>query len=75
MEAGEEDGEGEGDDAQQRRSAAGSSYKQQKEREQKASAGNRVAWNSLFMRPDTVAEAVAAQFGEAAYRISLTDCD
>ena len=40
-----------------------SSYKRDKEAELKASAGNKVAWNSLFMRSDTVAEAVAAHYG------------
>ncbi len=40
-----------------------SSYKRQKEADLKASAGNTVAWNSLFMRSDTVAEAVAAHYG------------
>jgi multiple RNA-binding domain-containing protein 1 len=40
-----------------------SSYKRQREGELKASAGNRAAWNSLFMRADTVAEAVAAHYG------------
>ena len=38
-------------------------YRQQREAVQKANAGNRVAWNTLFMRPDTVAEAVAAHYG------------
>ena len=40
-----------------------SSYKRRKEAELKAAAGNTVAWNSLFMRSDTVAEAVAALYG------------
>lgn len=40
-----------------------SSYKREKEAELKASAGDKSAWNSLFMRSDTVAEAVAAHFG------------
>lgn len=39
------------------------SYKEKKEAELKAGAGNRSAWNTLFMRADTVAEAVAAHFG------------
>ena len=38
-------------------------YRQQREADQRADAGNRVAWNTLFMRPDTVAEAVAAHYG------------
>ncbi len=40
-----------------------SSFKAQREAQRKADAGNKTAWNSLFMRPDTVAEAVAAHFG------------
>lgn len=39
------------------------SFKQQKEAGQRAGAGNRAAWNTLFMRSDTVAEAVAAHYG------------
>ena len=38
-------------------------FKRQKEQSQKAGAGNRAAWNTLFMRADTVAEAVAAHYG------------
>lgn len=39
-------------------------YREQKEKLLKATAGsNKVAWNSLFMRSDTVADAVAAHFG------------
>ena len=38
-------------------------FKQQRAAQRKAEAGNRAAWNSLFMRPDTVAEAVAAHYG------------
>ncbi len=29
----------------------------------RAESGNRAAWSSLFMRPDTVADAVAAYYG------------
>ena len=50
----------EGDRAQEARPRG---YRQQREAEQRANAGNRVAWNTLFMRPDTVAEAVAAHYG------------
>ena len=45
-------------------SGTGSSFKRQRETELKASANtNRSAWNALFMRPDTVAAAVAAHYG------------
>ncbi|KAG2501693.1 hypothetical protein HYH03_000195 [Edaphochlamys debaryana] len=40
-----------------------SSFKAEREAQRKADAGNRAAWNTLFMRPDTVAEAVAAHYG------------
>lgn len=43
--------------------AKGAGFQQQKAADQKAGAGNRAAWNTLFMRPDTVAEAVAAHYG------------
>lgn len=39
------------------------SFKAKREAERKADAGNRAAWNTLFMRADTVAEAIAAHFG------------
>ena len=39
-----------------------SGFKQQKASKSQAEAGNRQAWNTLFMRPDTVAEAIAAHF-------------
>lgn len=42
---------------------SGTKFKETREAERKAQAGNRAAWNSLFMRPDTVAEAVAAHYG------------
>ena len=59
------DGEqaGEGGQEEVQKSKGTSSYKRKKEEEMKASAGNKVAWNSLFMRSDTVAEAVAAHYG------------
>lgn len=38
-------------------------FRKQREAEQKRDAGNRAAWNSLFMRPDTVAQAIAAHYG------------
>lgn len=56
------DGEGEGEGEGGKKGAT-SSYKEKKEAELKAGAGNRSAWNTLFMRADTVAEAVAAHFG------------
>ncbi|KAG2451283.1 hypothetical protein HYH02_003889 [Chlamydomonas schloesseri] len=40
-----------------------SSFKAAREAQRKADAGNRAAWNTLFMRADTVAEAVAAHYG------------
>ncbi|EFJ46013.1 hypothetical protein VOLCADRAFT_63158, partial [Volvox carteri f. nagariensis] len=40
-----------------------SSFKAQREAQRKADAGNRSAWNTLFMRADTVADAVAAHYG------------
>ena len=55
---GEEGEEGEG-----KKKGGTSSYKEAKEAQLKAGAGNRSAWNTLFMRADTVAEAVAAHFG------------
>ncbi|GLI68102.1 hypothetical protein VaNZ11_012428 [Volvox africanus] len=54
---GEEDGPGAG------RRPGTSSFKAQREAQRKADAGNRAAWNTLFMRPDTVADAVAAHYG------------
>ncbi|BDA49748.1 Multiple RNA-binding domain-containing protein 1 [Coccomyxa sp. Obi] len=38
-------------------------FKAQKEAERREGAGNRAAWNTLFMRPDTVAAAVAEHYG------------
>lgn len=38
-------------------------FKAARDKQRKADAGNRAAWNSLFMRADTVAEAVAAHYG------------
>lgn len=38
-------------------------FKKRKREEQKLNAGNRAAWNTLFMRADTVAEAIASHFG------------
>lgn len=43
--------------------SSGTKFKEGRELERKAQAGNRAAWNSLFMRPDTVAEAIAAHYG------------
>ncbi|PRW58148.1 Multiple RNA-binding domain-containing 1 [Chlorella sorokiniana] len=58
----EPEAEGEGEEGKSGK-AGTSSYKEKKEAELKAGAGNRSAWNTLFMRADTVAEAVAAHFG------------
>ena len=41
----------------------GTKFKEAREAERKSEAGNRAAWNTLFMRSDTVAEAVAAHYG------------
>ena len=38
-------------------------FKAEREAERKADAGNTKAWNSLFMRQDTVAAAIAAHYG------------
>ena len=38
-------------------------FKAAREAARRADAGNRAAWNTLFMRPDTVAAAVAAHYG------------
>lgn len=43
--------------------AGSSSFKKQRAAQRTADAGNRAAWSSLFMRADTVAEAVAAHYG------------
>lgn len=40
-----------------------SGFKAERDASRKANAGNRSAWNSLFMRPDTVAEAIAEHYG------------
>ncbi|CAL8464375.1 g3910 [Coccomyxa elongata] len=47
----------EGEDA-----AGKGGFKAQKEAERREGAGNRAAWNTLFMRPDTVAAAVAEHY-------------
>lgn len=43
--------------------SSGTKYKDTKDAERRSQAGNRAAWNTLFMRSDTVAEAVAAHYG------------
>ena len=43
--------------------SSGAKFKEAREAERKSQAGNRAAWNTLFMRSDTVAEAVAAHYG------------
>ncbi len=45
------------------KAAGAGGYKAHREAAQRADAGNRAAWNTLFMRPDTVAAAVAAHYG------------
>ena len=48
---------------QDSKQAAAKGFKAVKEADRKASAGNRAAWNTLFMRPDTVAAAIAEHYG------------
>ena len=48
-------------------------FKAAKETDKRASAGNRSAWNTLFMRPDTVAAAIAEHYGVS--RADLLDRD
>ena len=48
-------------------------FKADKEATRRASAGNRSAWNTLFMRPDTVAAAIAEHYGVS--RAELLDRD
>ena len=48
-------------------------FKGEREAARRAGAGNRAAWNTLFMRPDTVAAAVAEHFGVS--RAELLDRD
>lgn len=43
--------------------SSSSSFKAQRDAQRRSDAGNRAAWSSLFMRPDTVAAAVAAHYG------------
>jgi multiple RNA-binding domain-containing protein 1 len=43
--------------------AGASAYKAEKEARLKASAGDSRTWSTLFMRPDTVAAALAARYG------------
>lgn len=49
--------------ALQDNASSGAKFKQAREAERKSQAGNRAAWSTLFMRSDTVAEAVAAHYG------------
>ena len=37
-------------------------FKAARAQQQREGAGNRAAWNALFMRPDTVAQAIASHF-------------
>ena len=48
-------------------------FKAEREEQRRAGAGNRAAWNTLFMRPDTVAAAVAEHYGVS--RAELLDRD
>lgn len=43
--------------------AGAEGFKAQKEAKLKAGAGDRKIWSSLFVRADTVADAIAARFG------------
>lgn len=43
--------------------AAGKSYKEQKEMERRARAGDSVGWNASFVRSDTVVDALADRLG------------
>lgn len=45
--------------------AGSEGFKALKEAKLKAGAGDRKIWSSLFVRADTVAEAIAAKFGAA----------
>ena len=62
--------QGEGGDAH-RKGPGG--FKGEREAERRSSAGNRTAWNTLFMRADTVAAAVAEHYGVS--RAELLDRD
>lgn len=46
----------------QAESGAGT-FKEQREAARRQTGGDRASWNALYMRPDTVMEAVAAQLG------------
>ena len=48
-------------------------FKGEREEQRRAGAGNRAAWNTLFMRPDTIAAAVAEHYGVS--RAELLDRD
>ena len=76
--------QGDSDAAPPREAKPGtSSYKREAQERKKAEAGNRRAWSTLYMRDDTVAEAVAeltgvakaellsAEAGDAAVRLAL----
>ena len=51
------------------------SFKTEREAERKADAGNTKAWNSLFMRQDTVAAAIAAHYGVTKAELLESDAD
>ncbi len=46
-------------------------FKAAREAARRGAAGNRATWNSLFMRQDTVAEAIAAHYGVTKVHCSL----
>lgn len=47
---------------QESEQTAAGGYKAAKALQQREEAGNRAAWNALFMRQDTVAQAIAAHY-------------
>ncbi|KAI8816731.1 uncharacterized protein EV422DRAFT_561394 [Fimicolochytrium jonesii] len=49
--------------AEEETSEGPTSFKSQKEKQRKATAGNEFSWNSLFMNSDAVAEAMAKKLG------------
>lgn len=55
------DGEGEGE-GEEGGKTVGQGFRAEKAAKRQASAGEKVTWNSLFMRPDTIAEAIAALY-------------
>eukprot|EP00879_Flechtneria_rotunda_P010492 GHRR01010968.1.p1 GENE.GHRR01010968.1~~GHRR01010968.1.p1 ORF type:complete len:379 (+),score=174.71 GHRR01010968.1:1448-2584(+) len=60
---GEDEGPTATADEQEMAAGVSTSFKAQRAAQRKGDAGNRAAWSTLFMRPDTVAAAVAAHYG------------